>query len=448
MKNIILAIILIFILIVLTIYFFIYKINSNQNSNQNKEKFLNSKDYLFLGLNSDNKLTFYNNLDNSYYSTQKDNINITNFLYDNKTLIILSTNNNTNNISYCNNCDLTKEYSMNSINLLNDIKNTSIKNIAFDQEDTNNLFILLNNNKSNNLYILKNFDTNINNLPITIPSNEDYFINFDAKYGKLVGIGNKTNFIYQTDINKTNLSNNFLNATWNILDKNQHLSNIKITLNGYIGNNNNNFYLCNQFNNYKWTLINNLPQNSVIYNIEGISIDGISLSINLDKNDRTYNNTFLYIYDEMKNQLTQITTNDDNNNKLHQTKVIDYIYPTIATVPELNPLDTASMVANTDNIKNESVKYQQMIELLNNIDTNIKTYYTTQLNFNNVELNQKINARNQNIIKFKKDIGELESFDNVDFNKINNKLIPPPIILIDGKKVIKPKGDDLIINYP
>ena len=441
MKNKILLIILLFILIILTIYFYIYKI---------KENFLNSNDYSFLGLNSDNKLTFYNKLDNLYYSTQKDNnITITNFLYNNKMLIVLDSS---NNISYCTECNFTEEYSLTPIILDNNFTNNTInpiKNIAFDKEVGNNLFILLNNKNTNDLnyfYILKNFNTVRNMIKIQMPVGENYFIDFDAKYGKLVGIGNKTNFIYQTDINKTNLDDNFIKTNWNILDKNQNLINIKITLYGYIGQySNGKFYLCNQFNNYKWTEIKDLPENSTINNIEETSSQGISFTINID------NNIFLYIYDESNGKFIQITTVDDNN-KLHQTKVIDYIYPVITTVPELNPLDTAGMVANSDNIKNESDKYQQMIKLLNNIDTNIKTYYTNQLNFNNQELNTKINTRNQNIIQFKKDIGEKEpfediDFDNIDFNKINKKLKPQPTILIDGKKVKKARGEDLIIDY-
>jgi len=446
MKNKILSIILIFILIILTIYFFIYKINnnniSNNNFNQNKENFLNSTDYSFLGLNSDNKLTFYNKLDSLYYSTQKNNDIITNFLYNNKMLIIFSIIENTNQISYCNNCDLSSEYSMNKINLFGEINNTPINNIAFDQEGGNTLFILLNNNK---LYILKNFDTALSTILIsTFPLREDYFINFDAKYGKLVGIGNKTNFIYQTDINRTNLSNNFKNATWNILDKTRHIFDIKITLYGYIGKGwDGKFYLCNQFNNYKWTLITDLPQNSVISNIEGISSEGISMTINLD------NNNYLYIYDESKSQFTQITTLNDEI-KLNQTKVIDYIYPVITTVPELEPLDTASMVANNDNIKNEkNEKYGQMINLLTEIDKKINAYYTNQQKFNENELDKKINDRNQNIVQFKKDIGKSEAFANIisiDFNKINKKFtVPPTNDIIKNKK---PPVEDLIINYP
>ena len=439
MKNKILLIILLFILIILTIYFYIYKI---------KENFLNKTNYSFIGLYSFNKLKFYNKLDNLYYSTQKDNnIPITNFLYSNKMLIVLDSS---NNISYCAECDFTKEYSLTPIKFI-----IPIKNIAFDQEVGNNLFILFDNtntntNDLNNFYILKNFNTIPTRIAIEMPAGEDYFIEFDAKYGKLVGIGNKTNFIYQTDINKTNLNNNFIKANWNILDKNQSLINIKITLYGYVGQySNGKFYLCNQFNNYKWTEIKDLPQNSTINNIEGTSTEGISFTIN----SGSY--IFLYIYDERNGEFTQITTITDiedknGENYLNKIKVIDYIYPVITTVPELNPLDTASMVANTDNIKNENENYQKMIKLLNDIDINIKSYYTNQLKFNNDELNKKINNRNQNVIQFKKDIGMKEPFEdiNIDFKKINKKLKPPPTILIDGKKVIKPKGEDLIINYP
>jgi hypothetical protein len=441
MKNKILLIIILFISIILTIYFYIYKI---------KENFLTTNAYIFIGLDTSNKLRFYNKLDNSYYYGNETG-NIINFLYHNKMLIVLDTS---NNISYCTECDFTKKY---SLTLLKKKFTIPIKNIAFDQEVGNNLFILFENKKFS---LLKNFNTNLITIDIPIPNNEGFFIDFDAKYGKLVGIGNKTNLIYQTDINKTNLDTNFTKAKWNILDKNQSLDNIKITLYGYVGRSRydiTKFYLCNQFNNYKWTEIVNIPQNYFINNIEGTSSEGISFSIG------TGDDIFLYIYDEsykdqdeemkknsLYGQFKQITTIDDRENYLTKMKVIDYIYPPLATVPELKPLDTASMVASSDNIKNKNENYQRMIQLLNDIDTSIKLYYSNQLTFNNNELNKKINDRNQKVIQFKRDIGMKETFEdiNIDFKKINQKLKPSPTILIDGKKVIKPKGEDLIINYP
>lgn len=441
MKNKILLIIILFILIILTIYFYIYKI---------KENFLNKTNYTFIGFDISNKLKFYNKLDNNYYHPidseyyKKQKADIINFLYHNKMLIVLDTS---NNISYCTECDLTKEYSFTPINNNFTIP---IKNIAFDQEVGNNLFILLNDN---NFSLLKNFNTNLSTIIIPMPKNsaEDYFIDFDAKYGRLVGIGNKTNFIYQIDINRTNLDNNFTDVNWNILDKNQSLINIKITWYGYVGQDRYNvskFYLCNKYNNYKWTEMN-IPRKLNILSIEGTSIEGISFLI------QSGSYKFLYIYDEYANKLIQITTIDDISNKngennLNKMKVIDYIYPPLATVPELNPLDTASMVASSDNIKKSNENYQKMIQLLNDIDINIKSYYTNQLKFNNDELNKKINDRNQKVIQFKKDIGMKEPFVdiNIDFKKINQKLKPPPVIFIDKEKVMKPKGEDLIINYP
>ena len=77
-----------------------------------------------------------------------------------------------------------------------------IQKIALDTESGNNLFILFGTSSKNNLYILKNFDTLPILVSVQLPEYEEYFIDFDAKYGKLVGIGNKTNLIYQTDINK------------------------------------------------------------------------------------------------------------------------------------------------------------------------------------------------------------------------------------------------------
>jgi len=453
MKNLIL-IIIICILVLLSIYFFIYKMNNN-NLNNN-EKFLDLNNYSYIGTpitspGSSSAVSFYNGFEKKKYSIRLNNILANNppipdnfFLYNNKMLIILNTNKNNDYIYYINNPNLNidGQIIVNKINFF--IPQFRIKSIALDSTINNNIFVLLKKiNNSTELYILKNFDVNINNNKelISIPSNENYFIDFDAKYGKLVGIGNKTNFIYQTDINKTNLDNNFKNAIWNILDKNQQLVNIKITLYGYVGQDiNNKVYLCNQFNNYKWTLMNNLPPNSTVSNIKGTSSQGISLSINLN------NNIFLYIYDEKENQLKLV-----ENNEIYNAVIIDYIYPVIPTVPSLVPLDTASTIVNTDNIQNNSnLKYQQMLTLLNEIKENINQYYQRQLDFNNKDLNDKIQKRTENITKFKIDIGEpFENINQINFNKINNKLKEPPTVIIDGVKVKKKQtGDDLIINYP
>ena len=247
MKNLI-PVVSISILILFIIYFYFYKIkinnnnnnnnNLNNNLNQNKENFLNLENYSFLGLDESKKLFFYNKTNNKYYKRPIINNNtIQNFLYYNKILVVLSTypNNNSkssiniNSISYMNNSDLTNPKSkMTELKLVDLIKNTPIKKIAFDTENENNLFILFDFDKSkkNNLYIIKNFDTLPEILSVQLPKHEDYFIDFDAKYGKLVGIGNHTNLIYQTDINKKNLDINFLKINWNILDKNQKISNI------------------------------------------------------------------------------------------------------------------------------------------------------------------------------------------------------------------------------
>ena len=264
-----------------------------------------------------------------------------------------------------NNSDLTNPKSkMTELKLVDLIKNTPIKKIAFETENENNLFILFDFDKSkkNNLYIIKNFDTLPEILSVQLPKHEDYFIDFDAKYGKLVGIGNHTNLIYQTDINKKNF--NFKKINWNILDKNHNINNILITVYGYIGNNNQTkkYYLCNQFNNYKWTLINNFPENSEIIDIDGSSIDGISILIN----DKNINTLYLYIYDESKSEFNPITTFTDN--KFIKVKIIDYIFPSIKTVPFLVPLDEKNLLVYNNNIKNDyDIKYQKMSDLLLNI---------------------------------------------------------------------------------
>ena len=430
--------ILILVLFLLSVYF--YK----------KENFLTKSKYSFLGLDEKKGLNFYNSFDNKFYKINSPkNESIVNFLYDNTFLIVLT---KSNKIYYCDNYNLMKNPVQWTI--VSFIITGKIKKIALDFDNGNDLFVLMDDGK---LYMTRIF--NKNTIQIISPVDENAFIDFDARFSKIIAIGKKTNLIYQTDIIP---NQNFSNLSWKVLDKNEHLSKtITITMYGYIGQDKNNkIYLCNEYNNYKWTLINLniLPSKSIITSINSNS-NAISLSVN---NKSTY---YLYVFNETKtNIIEQLEQISLNKKKFNPVKVIDYIFPKLKKDPEIIAVNTKNMLAYTDTIQNNDTigKYQKTQNLLNNIQTNIKKFYLNQINFNDTLLKNKINERNNIINSFKKNIGfkeniELKKKKNIKlkekfediFHKINNKLtVPQPTEIVNGIVKKKIVGEDLVINYP
>jgi hypothetical protein len=130
--------------------------NNNLNQlNKNNENFLDLNNYSFIGTPTTSKgsssaVSFYSGL--KKYSIRLTNILANNppipdnfFLYNNKMLIVLNTNQNNDYIYYINNSNLTidGQIIVNKINFL--IPQFRIKSIAFDSTIYNNLFVLVKN---------------------------------------------------------------------------------------------------------------------------------------------------------------------------------------------------------------------------------------------------------------------------------------------------------------
>ncbi len=337
--------------------------------------------YPFIGIDNDNrsKIVFYhpNIKEGSKYLkfSSPDNFTITQYLYEDGLLIILTSN---NKIYYCNNCNL---FNNNVIwnNLIMTNQGT-ITRIALDRQLGDKLFVL---NSQGQVHVCNNILYNRIWNQINLPAEDLTFKYIDSNNGLFAGIGTYTNFVYYVDVSLVSQNP----VPWVILDKTKMINQIKITPYGFFGKtNDNDLYLCkvpcDGNAEEKWRLINSSINSSINSNSEIISIIK-------DNSLFTCNNTC------SSNSLNQLTFNNKIN--LFSGSVIDYKFPIIVKVPEVPPVDNSILTKITNSMNKDKNTYSSIQDQIN--DINKKTIQLNEIEkllSNNLQISQQ---ERDNIIK-------------------------------------------------